>query len=1147
MGDTTLQSESSFSNATKTFAKTLQDQLGSIKTQVSVKTQSSLPEDTLREQDVFLKLRNHVGFPSYMDSLAYDPKKKLLAVGTSLGRIKVIGSDGVECLLSDESSSDGHEDREDTGTIYLGFLKNRNDILCVSRNGKVQLFGLEEQGAVLDTTDVFRDRRGQGQHVEVIDVSFVPGGSYMIIGCSDGNSLVIHVGKEISVKPYRIFADDLEASGNLICIDSTLTGDRPFILFVYKESEAIVYDIRAERVLCTTPLRKRTKSGQIPTCACWVGKKGNCFAVGYSDGSISIWGISTTAVKRIGPKHAGVEEVVLVLDISPSQSRQACSAIKSMEFMQGGKGTPQEKDCLLVMGGQVKGEPDMLSLVSLEPEGQHQDDIIMIPWFGEIISYSIMESELNSGPGISDRVMILTEGGQLVVHDLTTWEPLPVSLKFQELPPFSCSAFMPSIPDGGAHSPCLKNLRYLSWKHVEDTKWPFNGGIPPSNYFISESEYLSGGYQEEVTHPSGVLLFGHRDGRIRVWDATSAVPKHMTTVPQSLDILSDEGRLMAVTCFDVCPISGILAVGHAGGQVRIYQFSTSAQSVRRVSLDGSKLPYDVQIDQNPGWQYILKYSCHAGNDISALCLASRRGLLAIGDESGNISLLDIKSPQKKLEHTLKAGISRIKISMIDDESAGDVKHCMFCLARDCSLDIVDCESGSSLLPKPLRPKNESFPLNLTLLNGDGCSLPPLSGEVELDWADNNAISRPRTVGMTKLSNFSQGRRLGDALEGNAAENLLEEDRSRADFSADSEFDDINTDADLWSAVPPTMSQRNERYPNDSFYSGYLKRNAKTSCNMLSIASSDSLRLYIVDSIVKGERSPSRKVRLPSDINFCSSFHSVSGSGIITASSSVSCYSLPGLTKVGKTIDNYLITNHMQHCPWSVSLDGQLLVSSPTNELLRYSSLVRAPIPLAPEKIVTSIDSQSIRSSVESNGTRDRDDKVNPAIQGISNILGTVKGAANAASGRMMHEIEKASGHHDLPSVREIFQKKVSALDEDIKVDSSDDDGPSMSAGKSSVTMRKELLGARTKGTSKSPNAKITKRTASSVKRHYAAQNNATSAMSVMQNTRNLLAERGKKLENLQEKSEAMQNEAEDFASMAQELEKAFANKKWYQI
>lgn len=34
-----------------------------------------------------------------------------------------------------------------------------------------------------------------------------------------------------------------------------------------------------------------------PTTACWVGNRSNCFAVGYDDGSIIVWGVPASTLK----------------------------------------------------------------------------------------------------------------------------------------------------------------------------------------------------------------------------------------------------------------------------------------------------------------------------------------------------------------------------------------------------------------------------------------------------------------------------------------------------------------------------------------------------------------------------------------------------------------------------------------------------------------------------------------------------------------------------------------------------------------------------------------------------------------------------------------------------------------------------------
>jgi hypothetical protein len=42
----------------------------------------------------------------------------------------------------------------------------------------------------------------------------------------------------------------------------------------------------------------------------------------------------------------------------------------------------------------------------------------------------------------------------------------------------------------------------------------------------------------------------------------------------------------------VCPFSGLALVGHQGGDVRLYQFTESAQSVHRINLDETLIPYE---------------------------------------------------------------------------------------------------------------------------------------------------------------------------------------------------------------------------------------------------------------------------------------------------------------------------------------------------------------------------------------------------------------------------------------------------------------------------------------------------------------------------------------------------------------------------
>lgn len=52
---------------------------------------------------------------------------------------------------------------------------------------------------------------------------------------------------------------------------------------------------RAERILCAAFEDGQETSK--PMCACWVGDRASCFAVGYDDGSIMVWQVPPAALQ----------------------------------------------------------------------------------------------------------------------------------------------------------------------------------------------------------------------------------------------------------------------------------------------------------------------------------------------------------------------------------------------------------------------------------------------------------------------------------------------------------------------------------------------------------------------------------------------------------------------------------------------------------------------------------------------------------------------------------------------------------------------------------------------------------------------------------------------------------------------------------
>ena len=76
-----------------------------------------------------------------------------------------------------------------------------------------------------------------------------------------------------------------------------------------------------------------------------------------------------------------------------------------------------------------------------------------LAWFGAVAGAALLPEEGVLGrrapPGAA---LVLTEGGQLMAHDLATLQPAPLTLPFQALPPACATRFL-AAPAPVRHTP----------------------------------------------------------------------------------------------------------------------------------------------------------------------------------------------------------------------------------------------------------------------------------------------------------------------------------------------------------------------------------------------------------------------------------------------------------------------------------------------------------------------------------------------------------------------------------------------------------------------------------------------------------------------------------------------------------------------
>ena len=83
-----------------------------------------------------------------------------------------------------------------------------------------------------------------------------------------------------------------------------------------------------------------------------------------------------------------------------------------------------------------------------------------------------------------------------------------------------------------------------------------------------------------------------------------------------------------------------MVVGHKQGEARMYQFSREDQDAVCVDLDGKRPAEHLPRRQPAGFQCILQCTHHAAT-ISSVAISSKAKLLALADEAGCVSLVDL--------------------------------------------------------------------------------------------------------------------------------------------------------------------------------------------------------------------------------------------------------------------------------------------------------------------------------------------------------------------------------------------------------------------------------------------------------------------------------------------------------------------------
>ncbi|KAM1949471.1 hypothetical protein ACFX15_009524 [Malus domestica] len=1103
-------------------------------------SQHNLPHGSLTAEDLDLRVAVHYGIPSTASILAFDPIQRLLAIGTLDGRIKVIGGDGIEGLFISPKQ---------LPYKYIEFLQNQGYLVSILNDNDIQVWNLESRSLVYCLE----------WETNITAFSVIHGSSLMYVG--DEYALVAVMkydaeeGKLLQL-PYHISANSLsEAAEFPFPTDQPIVGILPQpcssgnrVLIAYQNGVVVLWDVSEAKIVyigggkdlqlkdgivkstneidvdCPEDTLEHQLGDKEISALCWASLNGSILAVGYIDGDILFWNTSSPPSVK-GQKALSPSNNVVKLRLSSAERRLPVIVLQWSTDYKSHNGCDGQ---LFIYGGDEIGSEEVLTVLTLEwSPGMGnlrcvgRTDLTLTGSFADMI---LLQSSGTTGGNHKADVFVLTNPGQLHLYDYATLSAL-MSQK-ERNPSVSALDFPVVIPTTNPTMTDAKLIRVPTGENLlkamsemssvgnlgsaqtqsAGTKWPLTGGVP-SQLSISENNGIERLY-----------LAGYSDGSVRIWNATYPLLSCICLVESEVQGIEVAGSSAPVTRLDFCAFTLNLAVGNECGLVRIYNVKGCSDGVKFIFVTETK--YEVhESPQAKGPRCRAVFSL-TNSPVQALQFVKHGGKLAVGFECGHVAVLDASSFSVLFYIKDASFSSSPVISMIWKEltnsqgllkspkvsgtksTVSPVEEVIFILTKDANIHVIDGNTGNLIIPQPWHLKKESIAISMYVIDG--------------------------RLSASKVSN----------------------DNPPTEAAKDSTKND---------PVPGSLSVViNSPDTDDDNYSENTYSEERLLNSFILLCCVDSLHLYSTKSVIQGNNKPIRKKKHTRPCIWTATFkkvEKVSGLALLFQTGEIEIRSIPDLELVKESsLLSILRWNCKANMDKTMSSDDAHITLANGYESAFISMLAiendfRIPesLPCLHDTVVAAAADAALSVSVN------QKKKQGTASGILGGIVKGFKGGKMVQSGdpaavlkstfdRLEGTFSKSQLSEPSPPVdhQEVVELNIDdiEIDEPLYVASTSSPHDVKDKKREGESEREKLFEGGTGDT------KPRVRTAEEIRAKYRKAEGASSAAS---QARNKLMERQEKLEKISRRTEDLQNGAEDFASLANELVKTLEARKWWQI
>lgn len=559
-------------------------------------------EETLRPEHFKVSRTVRHGFPFQPTALAFDPVQRILAIGTKNGSLRLFGRPGVDCTIQHVL---------EYAVIQILFLVNEGALISVCADDTLHLWNLRQKKPEVVHTLKFQKERITHCHLPFRS-------KWLYIGTERGNLHVVNI-ESFTLSGYVInWNKAIELSRKTHPGAVVHVSDNPVdsnkLLIGFETGALVLWDLRNRSA------DARFQHSEALHSVAW-HHEGKQFMCSHSDGSLTTWNI------RVPAKPMNI--IFPHVRNSKEGKPDPCKPIYKVEWK-----TMRGADSFVIFSGGLpfdkSGQTPALTVI-------HGKTTTVLEMEHNIVDFvTLCETPFQSDFHEPYAVVVLLQN-DLVVVDLTSQGypcfQNPYSMDLHESPVTFCTYL----------ADCPTDL--IPAFYSVGSKANKRGGFSEKEWPISGGEWGT----STVSYPE-VIITGHADGSLKVWDASSVTLQVLYRLKTSKVFEKPKSRgsqevqdedPFAVEKVAFCADSRLLAVAGSSFYVIVFVFRKQEASVE-VDVLETPILYEVDDDGDcsPECEY-QRQSSQQGSCPSALEEGCRKAA------SEHYTSLNVKSgPQK---------------------------------------------------------------------------------------------------------------------------------------------------------------------------------------------------------------------------------------------------------------------------------------------------------------------------------------------------------------------------------------------------------------------------------------------------------------------------------------------------------------------